>query len=113
MIEGIALAAKPSTVGRSDYPDVTCRHLENFRQRTMNIVRRLGRAPERQLLVSVVVSNRRVLLHRQMCIAFVEESVFANQIRFCETFFHLAELERDFLMDVAAITIFVNAWLIN
>ena len=64
-------------------------------------------------LIGIKMRNRRVLLHRQMRVAFVEESVFANQIGFGESFVHVAELERDFLVDVAAVAVFVNPRLVN
>ena len=57
--------------------------------------------------------DRGVLLHRQMGVAFVEESVFANQIGFGKAFFNVAEFQRDFLVDVAAVAVFVNARLVD
>ena len=54
-----------------------------------------------------------VLLHRQVRVAFVEESVFANQIGLGEAFFDVAEFQRDFLVNVAAVAVFVNARLVD
>ena len=54
-----------------------------------------------------------MLLHRQMRIAFIKESIFANQISVREAFINVAEFKRDFLMNVAPVTIFMNARLIN
>ena len=48
-----------------------------------------------------------------MRVAFVEESIFANQIGFRESFVRLAEFQRDSLMHVPAVTVFMNARLIN
>ena len=48
-----------------------------------------------------------------MCVAFVEESVFTNQIGFRESFVDLAEFQAYFLMHVAAVAIFMNARLVN
>ena len=58
----------------------------------MDVVRCLGGAPECQLVVGIKVSDRSVLLEWQMSIAFVEKSIFANQIGFGETFFDISEL---------------------
>ena len=79
----------------------------------MDVVRCLRCAPQSQLIVGIVISDRRMLLHRQVCVAFVEESIFANQIGFSEPFVHLAEFQRDFLVNVTAIPVLVNARLIN
>ena len=59
------------------------------------------------------MSDGGVLLHRQMRVAFVEESVFTNQIGFGETFFDVAKFQRDFLVNVAAVAVFVNARLVD
>ena len=48
-----------------------------------------------------------------MCVAFVEESVFPNQIGFRESFVCLAEFQAYFLVHVAAVAIFMNARLVN
>ena len=54
-----------------------------------------------------------MLFQRQMGVAFVEESVFANQIGLGETFFNIAKFQRDLLVDVAAVAVFVNARLLD
>src|SRR6185369_5311426 len=51
MIERIAFAAKPTTVRRRDHTDVTRRQTEHLRERAMDVMRRLRRAPERDLSV--------------------------------------------------------------
>src|SRR6185436_9485721 len=78
----------------------------------MDIVWSLRGTPERELLIGIEMRNGRVLLHGQMRVAFVEKRVFANQVGFGESFIHIAELERDFLVDVAAVAVFVNARLV-
>ena len=113
VIERIALAAKAAAVRRRDDANVAGRHLQNFRERAMNVVRSLRRTPKRQLFIGIEVGNRRMLLHRQVRVAFVEESVFANQIGFRKTFFNVAELKRDFLVNIAAVAVFVNARFFN
>src|ERR1043166_7843836 len=63
VIEGIAFAAKAAAVRRRDHSDVTRRYFQNFRERAMDVMRRLGRAPKSQLLVRIIVCNRRMLFH--------------------------------------------------
>ena len=109
VIERIALAAKAAAVWRGNDANVAGRQLQNFRQRAMNVVWRLRRTPERQLVVRIEVADRGVLLHRQVSVAFVEESVFANQIGLGETFFDVAKFQRDFLVNVSVVAVFVNA----
>src|ERR1044072_4136391 len=75
MVERIALAANAAAVWRRNHTNVTCRHSKDFRKRTMNVVRSLSRTPERDLSVRIEVSDRGVLLQRQVRVAFVEESV--------------------------------------
>ena len=48
-----------------------------------------------------------------MCVAFVEENIFANEIGFGESFVGLAQFRRDFLLNVTAVAVLVNARLIN
>ena len=76
----------------------------------MNVMRSLGRTPERQFIVRVEVPDSGVLLHRQVRIAFVEEVVLANQVSFSEALFNIAEFERNFLVNIALFAIFVDAW---
>src|SRR5438309_7574135 len=78
MIEGITLAAKASAVRRGNDANVAGRNLEDFGERAMYVVRCLGCAPQSELVVGIVISNRCMLLHGQVCIAFIEESIFAN-----------------------------------
>src|SRR5947208_4492410 len=91
MIKRIALAAKAAAIWRSDDANMAGRKFQNFGQRAMYVVRRLGRVSQSELFVRVVISDGRVLLHRQMGVALVEESVFANQIGFRESRVRLAE----------------------
>ena len=113
VIERIALAAKSPAIWCGNHANVTGRKLKNLRQRAMHVVRSLRRTPQRQLLIGIKVSHRRMLLHRQMSVAFVEESVFANQIGFGKAFVNVAEFKRDFLVNVAAVAVFVNARFID
>ena len=112
MIEGITLTAKAAAVRCGNDANVAGRNFEDFGERAMNVVRCLGCAPQRELVVGVVITNRCVLLHRQVCITFIEESIFANQISLSESFVGFTEFQRDFFMNVAAVAVFMNARLI-
>ena len=54
-----------------------------------------------------------MLFHWEMRVAFIEKSVFANQIGFRESLFHLAEFKRHLFMNIAAVSIFVDPGLVN
>src|SRR5215469_318513 len=55
------------------------------------------------------MSDGSVLFHRQVRIALIEEKIFTYDVRIVESFFDVAELERDLLMDVAAFAVIVDA----
>ena len=76
-------------------------------------MRCLRRTPKRKLLVRIVISNRRMLLHRQMRVAFIKERVFANQIGLGKSILDLAEFQRNFLVNVCAVAILMNTRLID
>ena len=57
--------------------------------------------------------DRRMLFHRQVCIAFIKEHVFTHKIGLGKALFHVAEFKVYFLVNVAALAIVVNARLIN
>src|ERR1043166_9898465 len=103
MVERIALAAKAAAVWRRNHTNVTCRQSKDFRKRTMNVVRRLSRTPERDLSVRIEVRDRGVLLQRQGRVAFVEESVLTNEIRLNKTLLNNAEPQRNFLFNFFAV----------
>src|SRR5262249_40818860 len=109
VIERIAFATETTAVGSRDHSDVTGGHLEHLRQRAMNVVRRLSGAPQGELFIGIKYRNCRLLLHRQMSVAFVEEQVLANQVRFRESRFDGAEFERDLLVNISAVSVFVDA----
>src|ERR1700683_4172787 len=78
VIEGVAFATKPAAVRSCNHPYVTGRDPKHLCKRAMHIVWSLGRTPEGQLMVGVVMGGRRVLLHRQVGISFIKEKVFAD-----------------------------------
>ena len=79
----------------------------------MDVVWRLRRTPERQLAVRIEIADRRMLLHRQVGVALVEESVLANQVGFGKTFLDVAKFQRDFLVYVPFVAVFMYARLVD
>ena len=75
----------------------------------MHVVRRLGRAPQGELAVGRPVGDRGVLLHRQVGAPLEEEQVLAHQVGCREAFRHVAELQVDELVEVAAVAVVVDA----
>ena len=71
----------------------------------MHVVRHLGRGPQRELAFAVERGERRVLLDRQMGVAFVEEQVLEDMVRSRERFFDIAKFESLQAMDIAALAI--------
>ena len=113
VVEGVALAAEAAAVGRGDDADVRGRQLQGFGERAVDVVRRLRGRPERELVVRVEVREGRVLLHRQVRVALVEEDVFADKVGLGEALVEVAEFEVDFLVDVAAVAVIMNARLFD
>jgi len=77
------LPPKPRRSG-SDDADLRRGHAKHAREAAMHVVRHLGRGPQRELAFAVERGDRRVLLDRQMGVAFVEEQVLEDVIRSCE-----------------------------
>ncbi len=113
VVEGIALAAEAAAVRRGDDAYVRGRKAEGFSERAVDVVRRLRGRPERELVVGVEVSDRRVLLHRQVRVALVEENILADVIGLLETFFQVAELKVHFLVHVRAVAVVVHARIVD
>ena len=74
-------------------------------------MRRLRAGPDCQLSIGILDGHRRVLLDRKMRISLIEKSVFEDFIRFGKAFFHIAELQRYQLVNVAFFPVFVDSWL--
>src|SRR5438309_4256064 len=53
-----------------------------------------------------------MLFQRQVSVAFVKENVFPNEVSFGEALIDVTELERDLLMYVASVSVFVNPRLV-
>ena len=109
VVERIALAAEPAAVRRRDDADVRRRHRERLRQRPMHVVRRLRARPEDELAVAVDRGDGGVLLERQVRAPLIEEEVLEDVIRLGEPLLDVAERERDLLVDVPLVSVFVDA----
>src|SRR4030095_17239557 len=81
VIERIALSAEASTVGSWNNADVTGRQLQYFCESAMHIMRSLRGTPESYLVVRIVMSYCRMLLHRQGGGGFVEKDGLTDHVR--------------------------------
>ena len=107
--EGIELPPEAATDGGRHHPDVGGRHVEDLGEHAVNVVRRLGRGPQRELAVRAPVRDRGVLLHGQMRVALEEEGILTDEVGGGEGRLHVAELEGDGLVDVGAVAVLVDA----
>ena len=108
VVEGVGLSAEAAAVGRRDDADPRGRHLEHLRERAVDVMRRLGRGPERELPVGTEIRQRRVLLERQVRVPFVEEEIVVDLLGARETHVRVAELHRDELVKVAGVAVVVD-----
>ncbi len=106
--ERVGLAAEAAAVGRGDHADIRRIHLEDFRQCTVQVMRRLRAGPHRDLSIGGPLRQRRVLLHGKVSVPFVEEDVLAHVLRRRHRVIHAAEVERDDLVDVAIVGVVVE-----
>ncbi len=81
----------------------------------MHVVRHLRRGPQRELAFAVHCRHRRVLLDRQVRVAFVEEEILEYMIGTLQGSFSVAEFEGLQTMNVAELAIGVNAglWIVE
>ncbi len=109
MVVQIALAAESPTVRTGDHTDMRSGHLQRLGHRAMDVVRHLRARPHRELAFGVDGGHRRVLLHRQMGIALVEERVLEHVVGFRERVLDVAEFVALDAVHVAEFAIFVQA----
>src|SRR6266404_5163437 len=109
VMEGIALAAEAAAVGSRDDTNVRGRHLQDFGERAVQVMRSLRASPNGEFAVRIFGGYRSVLLDRQMRVALIEESVLEDLVGFRESLIHVAEFERDTFVDVAFVAVIVNA----
>ena len=107
--ERVRLAAEAAAVGARDDPDVRGGHFQHLGQGAVDVVRRLGRRPQRELPVRAQRRQRRVLLHGQVRVAFEEERVLAEVVGLGEAGLDVPEVERHLLVHVAARAVVVDA----
>ena len=74
----------------------------------MHVVRRLRARPEDELAVAVDRGDGGVLLERQVRAPLIEEEVLEDVIRLGEPLLDVAERERDLLVDVPLVSVFVD-----
>jgi hypothetical protein len=77
-------------------------------RRAVQVVRRLRARRDRQPAIGAEVRQRRVLLERQVRVALVEEAVLDHQVGARERRRHVAEVERDHLVDVAGVAVILD-----
>src|ERR1700737_4718856 len=95
VIEGIALAAEAPAIGSSNDANVRGRHLQNFGERAVQIVRSLRAGPNRELAVGIFGGHGGVLLDGEMRAALIEKSVLKDFVGFGEALIDVAEFQRD------------------
>ena len=108
VIERIALASEAAAIRSRDDANMRGRHLQDFGERAMQVVRGLGAGPNGEFAVGIFSRHRGVLLDGEMRAALVEKSVFEDFVFFGETLVDIAEFQGNTLVDVAFIAVLVN-----
>src|SRR5438477_1847000 len=109
MVKGIALTSKASAVRRGNDADMTSRKAEHFGQVAMQVVHVLRGSPERELAVMAELGEACMLFQCEVGTAFVERDVFPDKIGIGESGFHVAEFVNLSPVDIAELTILVDA----
>src|SRR6267143_514424 len=109
VIEGVALPAEASAIGRGADANMRGRHLQNLGESAMEVVRGLRAGPDGQLPIRVLCGDSGVLFDGKMCASLVEENVFKDFVGFGERFLNIPKFQRDALMNVALFAVLVNA----
>jgi len=91
VIEGIGFATEATTVGTGNYTNMGSRHFQRLGHRPVDVMWALGTGYQRDPPVGIRDANRRVLLHREMRIAFIEETVIKNVVGILERLFDIAK----------------------
>jgi hypothetical protein len=108
VVERVALPAEAAAVRRGHDPDVRRRKRERPGERAVEVVGRLRRREDAELAIGIDHRERRVLLDREVRVPLVEEDVLEDAVGDGERALHVAELERDALVDVALVAVVVN-----
>src|ERR1700674_3577948 len=109
MIEGIALSAKASAVGRGADANMRGRHLQNLGQSAVKVVRCLRAGPDCKLPFGILDGDGGVLLDGKMRASLVEKNVFKDFVGFGERFFNITEFQGDALVNIAFFAVLVDA----
>src|SRR5262245_23230718 len=109
VIERIALTSTTSAVRSGNHADTTCRHLQHLCNVPVQIVHILGGSPECEFAVMAELSQTRMLFQSEVSAAFIEGDVFASVIGLSKARFDTAEFVDLFSMDVADLSVFVDA----
>src|SRR3989442_11633162 len=92
---------------------MTRRHLQHFCEMPVQIVHVLCGSPKSEFSVMTELGETRMLFQSKMSAAFVESDVFSNMVGFGEACVHTAELIDLSSMDIAQLSIFVDARLLH
>ncbi len=106
--ERIALAAEAAAVGRRHDTNARGREAQHLGQCAVKVMRRLRGRPDGDPAVVLGQCHRRVLLHRQVGVAVVEEGVLEDPVGLGEAGLDVAELHRQELVEVAVVGIGVD-----
>ncbi len=109
MIEGIALPAKSSAVGRGDHANVRGRHFQHLGQRAVKVMRSLRAGPNGQLSIGIFCGHGRVLLDRKMRASLIEKRVLEDFVGLGEAGIDVAKFQRHALVNVSLLAVVVNA----
>jgi hypothetical protein len=93
-LNGSLLPPKPPPFGRRDDADPRRGQAQHLGQRAVHVVRCLRRGVDRHPAVVLGHRDRRVLLHRQVGVALVEEGVLEDLVGLGEAGVDVAELQR-------------------
>src|SRR5487761_24977 len=110
--ERVGLATEPAAVRRADDADPAHRQLEHFREGPVHVVDHLRRGPQGDASIDEG-GDRAVLLHRQVGVALEEEDVLADMVRLLKSPVHVAELERDQLVDIVWAAVILDALVLD
>ena len=108
-LKGSLLPPKPPPFGQATTRMRDAGNLQHLGERAVDVVRRLRRRVDGHAVVVLGHRYRRVLLHRQVGVAVVEEDVLEDLVGRREPGLQVAELQRHPLVDVAAVAVVVDA----
>ena len=108
MRERVGLAAKAAANRCRDDADAARGQLQSFRQRAMNVMRRLRRTPQRQMSVGRKRRERGMIFEREMRVALIKIILFKNIIRFRKPRVQIAKFQRHHFVNVVMVGMFAR-----